>query len=112
MSKASHLKSLLIALSATLAVSAFSVSVTYANQDPFQADKPSSSFVLASHHGGGKDKMKMMDTDGDGSVSKEEFLSHKEQHFNKKDANGDGVLTEDEMKKHCKYKDHEKRAEE
>ena len=63
--------------------------------------------VYAGHHGGGKDKMKMMDTDGDGAVSKEEFMSHKEQRFLKKDANGDGVLTEDELKKQCKYKDKE-----
>ena len=65
------------------------------------------SHAYAGHHGGGKDKMKMMDTDGDGAVSKEEFMSHKEERFMKKDANGDGVLTEDEMKKHCKYKDKE-----
>jgi len=61
--------------------------------------------LYAGDHGGGKDKMKMMDTDGDGAVSKEEFMSHKEQRFMKKDANGDGVLTEDEMKGHCKLKD-------
>ena len=66
------------------------------------------SHVYAGHHGGGKDKMKIMDTDGDGAVSKEEFMSHKEQRFMKKDTNGDGVLTEDEMKKHCKYKDKQK----
>ncbi len=65
------------------------------------------SHVNAGHHGDGKDKMKMMDTDGDGTVSKEEFMSHKEQRFMEKDANSDGVLTEDEMKKQCKYKDKE-----
>ena len=63
------------------------------------------SHVYAGPHDSGKDKMKMMDTDGDGTISKEEFMSHKEQRFMKKDANGDGVLTEDEMKKHCKNKD-------
>ena len=57
----------------------------------------------AGNHGG-KNKMEMMDTDGDGAVSKEEFMNHKEQRFMKKDENGDGVLTEDEMKKHCKHK--------
>ena len=62
----------------------------------------------AGHHGDGKNKMEMMDTDGDGAVSKEEFMSHKEQRFMKKDENGDGVLTEDEMKKHCKHKNKEK----
>ena len=63
------------------------------------------SHVHAGDHGNKKDRMKMMDANGDGSVSKEEFMSHKEQHFMEKDANGDGVLTEDEMKKHCKHKD-------
>ena len=57
----------------------------------------------AGHHGG-KNKMEMMDTDGDGAVSKEEYMSHKEQRFMMKDENGDGVLSDEEMKKHCKHK--------
>jgi len=61
------------------------------------------SHVYAGHHGNGKGKMEMMDSDGDGSISKDEFMSHKEQHFNKKDANGDGMLSEDEITKHCKH---------
>ena len=44
--------------------------------------------------------MKKMDADGDGAISKEEFMNFKEKRFSEKDANGDGVLTEDEMKKH------------
>ena len=84
-------KKLISVLATVLIVSALGISYTYAG-----------------HHGGGKDKMKMMDTDGDGAVSKEEFMSHKEQHFLMKDSDGDGVLTEDEMKKHCKYKDKNK----
>ncbi len=73
------------------------------------------STIHAGDHGGGKHKMEMMDTDGDGAVSKEEFMNHKEQRFMKKDENGDGVLSEDEMTKHCKHKKkgkHEKHAEE
>jgi len=69
------------------------------------------STLHAGHHGGGK-KMEMMDTDGDGAVSKEEFMSHKEQRFMEKDENGDGILSEDEMTKHCKYKDKENNSEE
>lgn len=61
------------------------------------------SHVYAGHHGDGKGKMQMMDTNGDGSVSKDEYMSHKEKKFNKKDENGDGVLTEEEMQKHCKH---------
>lgn len=70
------------------------------------------SYVHAGHHGGGKNKIEMMDADGDGAVSKEEFMSHKEQRFMKKDENGDGVLTEEEMTKHCKHKKKAKHAEE
>ena len=87
MSKRSHVKQLVTAACAILTISVLALSVAH-----------------ASHHGGGKDKMKMMDTDGNGSVSKEEYMNHKEQRFNEKDANGDGMLTEDEMKKQCKHK--------
>ncbi len=86
----SKYKQLITILTTVLVVSALAISYAYAGD-----------------HGGKKDKMKMMDTDGDGAVSKEEFMAHKEQRFMKKDANGDGVLTEDEMKKQCKYKDKE-----
>lgn len=87
------IKPLVTALSAALIVGAFSIAP-----------------VLAEHHGGGKNKMEMMDTDGDGSVSKEEFMAHKEEKFNKKDENGDGVLSEDEMAKHCKTRKHGKKG--
>jgi len=107
-----HTKPLIASLSAIFITCAISISVANAEQNPFHADTLDSSLMLAGHHGGGKDKMKMMDTDGDGSVSKDEFMSHKEQRFNKKDANGDGVLSEEEMKKHCKKKGHKKPAEE
>ncbi len=87
----SKLNPLISALAITLIIGAFSLSQ-----------------VFAGHHGDGKGRMEMMDTDGDGSISKDEFMSHKEKKFNKKDENGDGVLTEDEMKKHCKHKKHAK----
>jgi hypothetical protein len=87
MSKRSHIKQLVTAACTILTISVLALTVAH-----------------ASHHGGGKDKMKMMDSDGNGSVSKEEFMNYKEQKFMKKDANGDGMLTEDEMKKHCKHK--------
>ena len=87
----SKLNPLISAIAITLIVYAFSISHVYAG-----------------HHGGGKGKMEMMDTDGNGSISKDEFMNHKEQRFNEKDTNADGVLTEDEMKKHCKHKKHTK----
>ena len=41
--------------------------------------------------------MKKMDTDGDGAISEEEFMSHNEKKFNKMDKDKDGKVTEDEM---------------
>ena len=41
--------------------------------------------------------LQQMDTDGDGSVSKAEFVAGAEARFTKMDKNGDGVLTKDDM---------------
>jgi uncharacterized low-complexity protein len=51
--------------------------------------------------GEGKCGMQMMDTNSDGSVSKEEFMSGHETMFGKKDANGDGKIDASEMKGGC-----------
>ncbi len=40
------------------------------------------------------------DANKDGVITKQEFLSHQEQLFNKKDKNKDGQLTKDEMPVH------------
>ena len=47
--------------------------------------------------GEGKCGMKMMDTDGDGKVTKDEFMQGHETMFGKMDANGDGVIDADEQ---------------
>jgi|GEM_PF-3008051 len=110
MYKTAKSKSLIPALTAA-AVAAFIFSPLHAaDQNPFHMSDLSSGYVVASDHGkkgdghGKRNKMKKMDTDGDGVVSKDEFLAHAEKKFAKKDKNGDGVLDADEMKKHCKYK--------
>ncbi len=36
------------------------------------------------------------DSNKDGSISKDEFIKSKEEHFNKADKNGDGKLSKDE----------------
>ena len=66
----------------------------------------------------GKDRqakfMEKIDKDGDGAISKSEFLSKHEEHFSKADTDGDGLLTKEEMKeakKAMKAKRAEKRAE-
>ena len=72
--------------------------------------------VLADHHGGEGKKGKMMervDTDGDGQISKAEFMAKHDSKFVEMDSNSDGFLSKDEMKearqdrkdKMMKYKD-------
>ena len=51
----------------------------------------SSTAVLADHH------MKV-DADGDGMVSKSEFMDKHEMKFDQMDANNDGMLSKEEMK--------------
>jgi hypothetical protein len=57
----------------------------------------------AEHHGDDKDhgprgaKMfEKLDADGNGSVTKDEFMKAQEAHFAEMDANGDGAFTKDE----------------
>jgi uncharacterized low-complexity protein len=47
--------------------------------------------------GEGKCGMKMMDADGDGNITKEEFMQGHDAMFGKMDANGDGVIDADEQ---------------
>ena len=86
------------AAGAMMASSAFIVIPASADVNPFQMTDRSSGYMVAGSHGGKHNKMKMMDTDGDGSVSKEEFMTYAEEKFDRKDTNGDGVLNADEMK--------------
>lgn len=60
-----------------------------------------SGVAMAEHHEGGDHKGKMMervDTDGDGMISKAEFMAKHEEKFAKMDANNDGQLSKEEMK--------------
>ncbi len=47
--------------------------------------------------GEGKCGMKMLDANGDGSISKEEFMQGHDTMFGKMDTNGDGVIDADEQ---------------
>lgn len=54
-----------------------------------------------------REQMKKHDTNGDGVISKDEFLNFAEEKFNKMDNNGDGTITKDEAQaahKHRKEK--------
>lgn len=43
-------------------------------------------------------RLKKIDTDGDGKMSRAEFLAHAEQRFAKMDSDGDGFVTKEEGK--------------
>lgn len=49
-----------------------------------------------------KKMYKNMDSNGDGIVSKSEFIAHTESRFEKMDADKDGNLTKEEMREHHK----------
>jgi len=61
-----------------------------------------SSHAMAEDHGGKMHKGAKMfekhDTNGDGVISKAEFLTHAEERFSKMDVDGDGNVTKDEAK--------------
>lgn len=69
--------------------------------------------AIAGHHEGGKHEgprgekmMERIDTDGDGVISKAEFMAKHEEKFTQMDTNGDGSLSKDEMEAaHAKMKD-------
>lgn len=58
-----------------------------------------STAAMAEHHEGGDYKGKMMervDTDGDGQISKAEFLAKHEEMFTKIDTDGNGMISKAE----------------
>lgn len=94
-------RSLFVAAGIAIAATSLPLSAVIAQDNPFQVNELSSGYMVASHEGScgeGKCGMKMMDTDNDGVVSKEEFVKHAESRFEKHDKNQDGKLSEDEMK--------------
>jgi Ca2+-binding EF-hand superfamily protein len=52
----------------------------------------------ADNHGYKGEMMEKVDTNGDGMVSRDEFMAKHEAKFNEMDADNDGNLTKDEMK--------------
>lgn len=46
--------------------------------------------------GKGAQMFQMMDADGDGQISRAEFISHAMERFSKMDANGDGAVSKEE----------------
>lgn len=66
------------------------------------------SSVAFAHHEEGRDHMKAMDTNGDGMISKDEFMKASQDHWDKMPKNKDGMVViadmekmhEDKMMKH------------
>lgn len=60
----------------------------------------SPALAQADHHGGphGGKMFEKHDLNGDGVISKDEFLKHAEEKFTKMDADGDGSVTKEESK--------------
>ena len=123
MSQKSTLKPLAVAMGAAFVTSLATTPVANAAENPFAMSELSSGYMVAGSHkegkcgegkcgegkcggkaaskegncGEGKCGMKMMDADGDGKVSKDEYMAAKEAKFNKKDKNADGMLDASEM---------------
>jgi len=102
-------KPLSIALGAAFVGSITGASVADAAENPFGMKELSSGYMIADAAEGkygGKMKgesrcagmMKKMDADGDGRITREEFMAGHEAIFNAKDKNGDGVIDADEIK--------------
>lgn len=128
MYKKTSMKPLAVAMGAAVATSLAGTPVANAAENPFAMTELSAGYMVAENTpaqmpaegkcgagmkmeegkcGGmkmGEGKcggMKMMDADGDGNISKEEFMSGHEAMFNKKDANADGKIDASEMKGGC-----------
>jgi uncharacterized low-complexity protein len=129
MSQKSTFKPLTIAMGAAFATSLAGTPVANASDNPFAMSEIAGGYMVASSHmegkcgegkcggkmmkegadkamkegkcGEGKCGMKMMDADGDGKVTKDEFMSAHEAMFSKKDKNADGSIDAKEMEGKC-----------
>ena len=114
MSKKTAIKPLALALGTVFTVSLASITITNAAENPFSIKPVSGGYLMlaegkcgAGKCGAGKDKggagkcgMGRMDADGDGNVTREEFMKGHEAMFDKIDTNGDGVIDPAERAAH------------
>ena len=117
MVKKSESKPVAAAVGATLAISILAVPMTNASDNPFGMTELSSGYMVAydkegkcgegkcGENKGMKHRMKNMDTNNDGAVSKDEFMAHAEKKFAMKDKDGDGVISAEEMSAMKKHKE-------
>jgi len=120
MSQKTTLKPLAIAVGATLATSLAAIAPASAAENPFAMSELSSGYQVAQMAEGkcgagmkmnkegkcgagkmmqkeGKCGMENLDADGDGNITKDEFMKGHDAMFGKMDANGDGVIDADEQ---------------
>lgn len=117
MSKTTTIKPLTIALGTVFAVSLSNIATTSAAENPFSMQPLSSGYsTLAEGKCGegkcgaamggqgkaseGKCGMARMDADGDGKVTRDEFMQGHEAMFEKIDQNADGVIDQTERDSH------------
>ena len=114
MSKKTAIKPLAVALGTVFTISLAHSTITNAAENPFTMKSlPGGYMMLAEGKcgegkcGGSKDKgaegkcgMGRMDADGDGKVTKDEFMKGHEAMFDKIDTNGDGVIDAGERAAH------------
>ncbi len=115
-----------VALVAVFTVSLANAEIANAAENPFSLQPLSSGYTLLAESkcgegkcGGGKcgagksggEKgnkrrcgMVRMDADGDGKVSRKEFMQGHEAMFDEIDANGDGFIDQDERRAHMKHR--------
>ena len=118
MSKQDTIRPLTLALGTVLTVTLANTSISNATENPFSIKPLSGGHTLvaeakcgegkcgegkcggASKGGKGKCGLHRMDADGDGKVSKDEFMKGHEAMFEKIDTNGDGMIDEVERDAH------------
>ena len=113
MSKKSAISPLTLALGTAFTVSLANTGIANAAENPFSMQPLSSSHMMLAEgkcgegkcggkgmRGEGRCGMARMDADGDGKVTREEFMKGHEAMFDKIDTNGDGVIDQAEREAH------------
>lgn len=114
MSNKKVLKPLTVALGTVVTVSLANISICNASGNPFSMQPISSGYMMLAEGkcgegkcGGSKGKgmqggcsMTRMDADGDGNVSKDEFMEGHDAKFDEIDKNNDGVIDQSEREAH------------